>query len=171
MNKSKIKRLGEADKKYSRKDAKDYRGIKFVASKPIQTKLAGSGFRFSASVCMASFVNPEREDLIWRSTLRNVLGKPDADANIEDYYDQNGLTRPWEVALAISRYEDEKVKTGTRPEKSQTRKHSATEDSSNKDTAGEDTQSKEELLAKVVDLESKMDRLLKLMGQRNSAKN
>ncbi len=28
MDKSKIKRLGEADKKYSRKDAKDYRGIR-----------------------------------------------------------------------------------------------------------------------------------------------
>jgi len=44
MNKSKIKRLGEVDKYYSRKDAKNYRKIKFVASKPIQTKLANSGF-------------------------------------------------------------------------------------------------------------------------------
>ena len=64
MDKSKVKRLGEANKKYSRKDAKDYRGIMFVAFKPIQTKLAVSGFRFPASVCMASFVNSEREDLI-----------------------------------------------------------------------------------------------------------
>lgn len=92
MKKSKIKRPGEADKQYSKKDAKDYRGIESLASKPVQTKSAGSGFQFSASGCMASFVNPEREDLIWRSTLRSVLGKTDADANIEDYYDQNGLT-------------------------------------------------------------------------------
>ena len=94
IDKSKIKRLGEANKKYSRKDTKDYRGIKFIASKPIQTKLAGSGFRFLASVCMASFANLEREDLIWRSTLKNVLGKTDADADIEEYYDQNELIRP-----------------------------------------------------------------------------
>lgn len=87
MNKSKIKRLDETDKKYSRKDAKDYREIKFVVSKPIQTKLTGSGFRFSASVYMISFVNSERKDLIRRSTLRNVLRKTDADANIEEYYD------------------------------------------------------------------------------------
>lgn len=173
MDKSKIKRLGEADKNYSRKDAKDYRGIKFVASKPIQTKLAGSGFRFPASVCIASFVNPEREDLIWRSTLRNVLGKTDADADIEEYYDQNELTRPWEVAPTTHRYqeEDEKVKTKSRSGKNQTRKDSPTEDSPNEDTEGEKNQSKEELQAKVVDLESKMDRLLKLMEQQNSAKN
>lgn len=94
MDKIKIKRLGQADKNYSREDAKDYIGIKFVASKPIQTKLIGSGFRFPASVCMATFANPEREDLVWRTTLRNVLGKTDADADIEDYYIQNGQTRP-----------------------------------------------------------------------------
>lgn len=52
----------------------------------------------------------------------------------------------------------------------QTPKASATEDSPEKDTEGEETQSKEELQAKVVDLESKMDRLLKLMEQQNSAK-
>ena len=173
MDKSKTKRLGEADKKYSRKDAKDYRGIKFVASKPIQTKLAGSGFRFPASVCMASFANPQREDLVWRSTLRNVLGKTDADADIEEYYDQNDLTRPWEVAPTTHRYqeEDDKVQTRSRSGKNQTRKDSPTEDSPNEDTEGEKTQSKEELQAKVVDLESKMDRLLKLMEQQTSAKN
>jgi len=173
MNKSKIKRLDEADKYYSRKDAKDYRGIKFVASKPIQTKLAGSGFRFPASVCMASFVNPARENMVWRSTLRNVLGKTDADADIEDYYDQNGLARPWEVAPTRTRFqeENEKVKTRTRLARNQTQKDSPTEDSPNDDTEGEKNQSKDELQAKVVDLESKLDRLLKLMEQQNSAKN
>jgi len=64
IDKSKIKRLSEADKKYSKKDTKDYKGIKFIALTPIQTKLAGNGFRFLASVCIASFVDPEREDLM-----------------------------------------------------------------------------------------------------------
>jgi len=112
MDKSKMTRLSEADKKYSRKDAKDYRGIKFVASKPLQTKLAGSNFRFPAAVCMASFANPEREDLIWRSTLRSVLGKTDADADIEDYYDENGLTKPWEVSPTRLRLKDDDPKDG-----------------------------------------------------------
>jgi len=64
MNKSKIKRLGEVDKYYSRKDAKNYRKIKFVASKPIQTKLTNSGFRFPAFVCMISFVNSARKNMV-----------------------------------------------------------------------------------------------------------
>lgn len=110
---------------------------------------------------------------MWRSTLRNVLGKTDVDADIEDYYDQNGLARPWEVTRTRTRFqeEDEKVKTRTRPARNQTRKDSPTEDSPNDDTEGEKTQSKEDLQAKVVDLESKLDRLLKLMEQQNSAKN
>ncbi len=122
---------------------------------------------------MASFVDPEREDLVWRSTLRNVLGKTDTDADIEEYNDQNDLTRPWEVAPTTHRYkeEDDRVKTRSRSERNQTRKDSPTEDSPNEDTEGEKTQSKEELQAKVVDLESKLDRLLKLMEQQNSAKN
>jgi len=178
MDKSKMTRLSEADKKYSRKDAKDYRGIKFVASKPLQTKLAGSNFRFPAAVCMASFANPEREDLIWRSTLRSVLGKTDADADIEDYYDENGLTKPWEVSPTRLRLKDDEddddsegVKTRSRPDKRSTRKEAVTAESSNEDSGGEKTQSKEDLQAKVVDLESKLDRLLKLMEQQNSAKN
>ena len=122
---------------------------------------------------MASFVNSEREHLVWRSTSRNVLGKIDADADIEEYYDQNDLTRPWEAALTTHCYreEDDKMKTRSRSEKNQTRKDSQTEDSPDEDTEGEKTQSKEALQAKVVDLESKMDRLLKLMEQQNSAKN
>ena len=63
------------------------------------------------------------------------------------------------------------MNTRSRSGKNQTRKDSSTEDSPNKDTEGEKTQSKEELQAKVVDLESKMDRLLKLIEQQNSAKN
>ena len=35
MNESKKNRLGDIDKKYSRNDAKDYREIKFIVSKPI----------------------------------------------------------------------------------------------------------------------------------------
>ena len=57
-------RLGETDKKYSRDDMKDYQGIKFIALKPIQTKLAGSGFRYPVSICMVLFANPDREELI-----------------------------------------------------------------------------------------------------------
>jgi len=64
MNKSKIKRLDEVDKYYSRKDAKNYRKIKFVASKPIQRKLANSGFRFPAFVCIISFVNSARKNMV-----------------------------------------------------------------------------------------------------------
>ncbi len=64
MNKSKIKRLDETNKKYSRKNAKDYKEIKFVVLKPIQTKLTGSDFRFSVFVYMISFVNSERKNLI-----------------------------------------------------------------------------------------------------------
>ncbi len=55
------------------------------------------------------------------------------------------------------------MKTRSRSGKNQTRKDSSTEDSLNEDTEGEKTQSKGKLQAKVVDLESKMDRLLKLM--------
>ncbi len=51
-----------------------YKGIKFVALKSIQTKLAGSGFRFTASVCMASFVNPE-EGLGKEVDLKKCAGK------------------------------------------------------------------------------------------------
>jgi len=64
MNKSKIRRLGEVDKYYLRKDAKNYRKIKFVASKSIQTKLTNSGFRFPAFVCMISFVNSARKNMV-----------------------------------------------------------------------------------------------------------
>jgi len=165
MDKTKIKRLGEADKNYSKKDIKNYKRIKFVASKPIQTKLAGSGFRFPASVCMASFVNPEREDLVWRSTLRNVLGKTDIDTDIEDYYDENGLIRLWEVAPTRVRLgeEDEKVKTRTRPVKNQAQKDTPTEDSSDEDTEDE---SLEELYAEVAALEEASQKLTKRVMQK-----
>ncbi len=87
MNKSRIKRLNETNNNYSRKDVKNYRRIKNVALKPIQTKLTGSDFRFSFFVCMISFVNSERKNLMWRSILRNVLRKINANANIKEYYD------------------------------------------------------------------------------------
>jgi len=64
MNKSKIRRLDEVDKYYLRKDAKNYRKIKFVASKSIQTKLTNSDFRFPAFVCMISFVNSARKNMV-----------------------------------------------------------------------------------------------------------
>ena len=102
-----------------------------------------------------------------------MLGKSDADADIEEDYDQNELTRPWEVAPTTHRYqeEDDKVKTRSRLGKNQTQRDSPTEESPNEDTGGEKTQSKEDLQAKIVDLRSKMDRLLKLMEQQSSAKN
>lgn len=173
MNKSKIRRLDEVDKYYLRKDAKNYRKIKFVASKSIQTKLTNSGFRFPAFVCMISFVNSARKNMVWRSTLRNVLEKTDADVDIEDYYDQNNLARSWEVASTRTHFqkENEKIKTRTRLARNQIQKDFPTKNSLNDDTEGEKTQSKDELQAKVVNLENKLNRLLKLMKQQNFAKN
>ena len=43
---------------------------------------------------MGLFANPDREELIWRSTLRTILGKTDADTDIEEYYEKNDLTPP-----------------------------------------------------------------------------
>lgn len=102
-----------------------------------------------------------------------MLEKTDADVDIEDYYDQNNLARSWEVASTRTHFqkENEKIKTRTRLARNQIQKDFPTENSLNDDTEGEKTQSKDELQAKVVNLESKLNRLLKLMKQQNFAKN
>jgi len=102
-----------------------------------------------------------------------MLGKTDADVDIEDYYDQNDLAQSWEVASTKTHFqkENEKIKTRTRLARNQIQKDFPTKDSLNDNTEGEKTQSKDELQAKVVDLESKLNRLLKLMKQQNFAKN
>lgn len=102
-----------------------------------------------------------------------MLGKTDADVDIEDYYDQNDLARSWKVASIRTHFqkENKKIKTRTRLARNQIQKDFSTKDSLNDDTEGEKTQSKDELQTKVVDLESKLNRLLKLMKQQNFVKN
>jgi len=117
MGKDQVVLLGKADKKYSRGDAESFKEIVGIASKPIQTKSVGTGFRYPVAFVLAAFGTTnqsgavtEHRDFIFRSTLRKILGKTDADQEIEEYYADRGLTPPWEVAPVKTR--GKKMKAG-----------------------------------------------------------
>ena len=105
--------------------------------------------------------------------LKECAGENKCECRHKEYYDQNELARSREAAPATHCYQEvvDKAKTRSRSGKNQTRKDSPIEDSPNEDKECEKTRSKEKLQAEVIDLESKMDRLLKLMEQQKSAKN
>jgi len=117
MGKDQVVLLGKADKKYSRGDAESFKEIVGIASKPIQTKSVGTGFRYPVASVLAAFETTnqsgavtEHRDFIFRTTLRKILGKTDADQEIEEYYADRGLTPPWEVAPVKTR--GKKMKAG-----------------------------------------------------------
>lgn len=115
MDKSKIIRIGgsrEGKKKYSKEDAKYYKGIKWVASKPIQIMKIDSGPRFPVAPLCAYMVDGENkwEADLFRQDLRDMLGKADADMDIEEYYEKTSLMRPWKVAPTRICYQEKSEK-------------------------------------------------------------
>jgi hypothetical protein len=82
--------------------------------------------------------------------LRDILGKTDADADIEEYYDKNGLARPWEAAPTSIRYGDgsDEGRKKTRPGRNQKQNNG----SASEEPDSTDGQNKEELQTQVNDL-------------------
>ena len=89
--------LGRETQKSLKED--DYAGLSFVASSPFKSKSISSCTQFPkayAGVLVRSKDGYEIH-IITRTGLRNIIGKTDADNDIDRYYKVNQQTAPWNV--------------------------------------------------------------------------
>ena len=82
--------LGEIDKTFTKEDAHRYVGIKGVAYKPIQVA-SNDRDRYPVTAAWAVFQNPAAEHWVYRTTVRRLAGKRDADLDIHDWSKSRGL--------------------------------------------------------------------------------
>jgi len=185
MGKDKIVRLGEADKKYSRKDADAFQKILGVASKPIETKTIGTGFQYPVAsiyvLCRRTTEDGVKEwrDFVFRQTLRRMLGKTDADEEIKEYYENRNLRPPWKVAHTKTRLpkkEKKRQKAAARQTLSseETSEYESSEIESSEDEELEDeiVENEEEKNVKmnefersIADMQSKQDKLESMLAE------
>lgn len=83
--------LGEIDKKFTKADEGRYVGIKGVAYKPIQFASDDCRERCPVTSAWAVFKNPNEEHWVYRTTVRRLAGKRDADLDIHDWSKKRGL--------------------------------------------------------------------------------
>lgn len=83
--------LGEVDKKFTKEDGPRYLGIKGVAFKPIEVKSDDYRDRYPITFGWAKFQNPTEEHWVFRTTLRRLAGKRDADLDIRDWSLNHGF--------------------------------------------------------------------------------
>lgn len=90
--------IGDADNKYAKDNGWEFKEIQGVTSKPFLTRKNNSP-RFPITYVFAVFTskNGEQRAFVSRTALRKLLGRHDADAEIEDYYSDRSLTPPWSV--------------------------------------------------------------------------
>ncbi|KAL8706136.1 MAG: hypothetical protein Q9201_000771 [Fulgogasparrea decipioides] len=87
--------LGKGEVVFTRDDAKRYRGVYGVASKPLQTVTAGRSRLPTAWVLTGfdgSMKQPKTTTWLTRTTLRKICGKASADEDIRTWYLQRQLT-------------------------------------------------------------------------------
>ena len=120
-----------SDKNIDIDDLGEYKQVLGVAMKSIQTKTIGVGFRYPVTFVLALFEKSDTKNggksqeqkWITRTTLRKILGKKDADADIQEHYDSQGLEKPWlssPKAHKLSKHE----KAGPKRSRSRRRKSS-----------------------------------------------
>lgn len=182
MGKDKTVRLGEADKKYSRKDADAFQKILGVASKPIETKTIGTGFQYPVAsvyiLCRKTTNDGVKEwrDFVFRQTLRRMLGKTDADEEINEYYEERNLRPPWKVAhtkTRLPRKEKKRQKAAARhilsSEEASEYESSEIESSEDEELEDEIVENQElkmnELERKFANLQSGQDKLTQLLTE------
>ncbi|KAL8637017.1 MAG: hypothetical protein Q9228_005665 [Teloschistes exilis] len=103
--------LGQG-KEYTKEDAKRYKEIIGVASKPLQTKTLYSGTRLPKAYTLARF-DGEQEVWITRTNLRKVCGKNSADRQIRDWYRKVGMTPVDDISPRVVQRKVESKKSGS----------------------------------------------------------
>jgi hypothetical protein len=89
--------LGVIDKDITKDDADRYVEVTGVAYKPLQVVSANSSDRFPVTVARVVFKNPAAVHWVFRTTLRRVAGKKDADLDIHDWSKKHGFVTSLEA--------------------------------------------------------------------------
>lgn len=83
--------LGKIDERFTKDDADRYVGITGVAYKPLQAVSDNYRDRYPVTLARAKFKNPSEEHWVYRTTVRRVAGKRDADLDIHDWSKSRGF--------------------------------------------------------------------------------
>ncbi|KAL9132045.1 MAG: hypothetical protein Q9217_000173 [Psora testacea] len=91
--------VGENARKYRKKDFESYGGIVHVACKPVHTRTLPKDKDRKPRRPLTDVFALVKGAKTWitYSDLTNMCGKGDAEADTEGYYDERGLTYPWDV--------------------------------------------------------------------------
>ena len=89
--------LGVIDKDITKDDADRYVEVTGVAYKPLQVVSANSSDRFPVTVARVVFKIPAAVHWVFRTTLRRVAGKRDADLDIHDWSKKHGFVTSLEA--------------------------------------------------------------------------
>jgi hypothetical protein len=95
LPKENILDLRYSEERYSQEDAELFDKLLDFASNPFQTRSSNS-LRFPPGYGLASFKNGT-EDVLSRTALRKMLGRTDADYEIQECEKRNGITPAWTV--------------------------------------------------------------------------